>query len=46
MLMKIRPLLKPWVTVVILVSSTVLGCTLESRNPSPIKTLRSRSMRC
>jgi len=29
----------PLVAVAILVSSTVLGCTLESRNPSPIKTL-------
>jgi inhibitor of cysteine peptidase len=35
-LMKIRPL----VGVAILVSSTVLGCTLEGRNPSPIKTLQ------
>jgi inhibitor of cysteine peptidase len=40
MLAKIRPLLKPWVAVAILVSSTVLGCTMESRNPSPIKTLQ------
>ena len=33
---KIRPLLG----VAIVVSSTVLGCTMESRNPSPIKTLQ------
>ncbi len=34
-LVKIRPL----VAVAILVSSTVLGCTFESRNPSPLKIL-------
>jgi inhibitor of cysteine peptidase len=39
-LVKLRPLLKSWVVVAILVSSTVLGCTMESRNPSPIKTLQ------
>jgi inhibitor of cysteine peptidase len=39
-LVKIRPLLKSWVGVAIVVSSTVLGCTMESRNPSPIKTLQ------
>jgi inhibitor of cysteine peptidase len=35
-LVKIRLL----VTVAILVSSTVLGCSVESRNPSPLKTLQ------
>jgi inhibitor of cysteine peptidase len=35
-LVKIRVL----VTVAILISSTALGCRLESRNPSPLKTLQ------
>ena len=39
-LVKIRALLKPGLGVAILVSSTVLGCTHEGRNPSPIKTLQ------
>ena len=36
LLTKIRPL----VAVAVLVSATGLGCTFESRNPSPLKTLQ------
>ena len=39
-LVKIRPLVEPLTAAAILVLWTVSGCTLESRSPSPIKTLQ------